>query len=94
MADIRHRVGIAAPPARVYEALTTTEGLSGWWTRIVEGDPTPGGTLRFFFGQPAPSAVMEVTESVPGGRVEWRWCGWGGGLGGDETQLRPHAVRG
>jgi uncharacterized protein YndB with AHSA1/START domain len=46
MADIRHRVGIAAPPARVYEALTTTEGLSGWWTRIVEGDPTHGGTLR------------------------------------------------
>jgi len=28
MADIRHRVGIAAPPEKVYEKLATIEGLS------------------------------------------------------------------
>ncbi len=37
MADIRHRVGIAAPRERVYRALATREGLSGWWTRDVRG---------------------------------------------------------
>ncbi|MGZ3637853.1 MAG: SRPBCC family protein [Ktedonobacterales bacterium] len=72
MADILHRVGIAAPQARVYEALTTTEGLSGWWTRDVKGDPNLGGTLQFFFGSPEPGAAMEVVALTPGQHVEWR----------------------
>jgi uncharacterized protein YndB with AHSA1/START domain len=72
MADILHRVGIAAPQARVYEALTTTEGLSGWWTRDVKGDPSLGGTLRFFFGGSEPGAVMEVVALTPDQHVEWR----------------------
>ena len=62
MAAIRHRVGINAPQARVYEALATTEGVSGWWSRTVGGDSIVGGTLRFFFGSPQPSAVMEVVD--------------------------------
>jgi uncharacterized protein YndB with AHSA1/START domain len=71
MADICHRVGIAAPQARVYEALTTTEGLAGWWTRDVKGDPSVGGMLQFFFGGAEPGAVMEVVALDPS-RVEWR----------------------
>ena len=43
MADIRHRVGIAASREQVYEALATREGLSGWWTRDTAGDPAVGG---------------------------------------------------
>ena len=70
MADIRHRVGIGASPDTTYRALSTTEGLSGWWTRKVEGDPAVGGRLRFLFGDDA--TVMEVTELVPGQRVAWR----------------------
>ena len=75
MADIRHRVGIAAPRERVYEALATIEGLSGWWTREVKGDAQPGGTLRFYFGGSEPGAVMEVTALEPGQRVAWRCVG-------------------
>jgi uncharacterized protein YndB with AHSA1/START domain len=71
MADIRHRVGIDTPPTRVYEALSTVEGLSGWWTRHIEGDSAVGGSLRFFFGSPEPSAVMEVTELTPDANVTW-----------------------
>ena len=63
MADIRHRVGIAVPKEQVHEALATTEGLSAWWTRKVEGDSTDGGTLQFYFGRPEPGAVMEVEAS-------------------------------
>jgi uncharacterized protein YndB with AHSA1/START domain len=74
MADIRHRVGIAAPQARLYEALTTKEGLSSWWTRV-EGDTQLGGTLRFFFGDPNPAAVMEIVVADPPQRVEWRCVG-------------------
>jgi uncharacterized protein YndB with AHSA1/START domain len=72
MADIRHRVGIDAPAERVYEALTTTEGISQWWTHDVRGDGAQGGELGFYFGSPEPSAVMRVTEAVPNTRVVWR----------------------
>jgi uncharacterized protein YndB with AHSA1/START domain len=72
MADIRHRVGIAASQERVYEALTTLEGLAGWWTRHVAGDPSQGGALRFFFGGSEPGAVMEVAEITPTHHVGWR----------------------
>jgi uncharacterized protein YndB with AHSA1/START domain len=72
MVDIRHRVAISAPLDRVYEAVATPEGLSGWWTRDgVQGESSPGSKLQFFFGQPEPAAVMEVTRLDPGGRVGW-----------------------
>jgi uncharacterized protein YndB with AHSA1/START domain len=73
MEHIRHRVGISAPPARVYEALATKEGLAGFWTQHIDGDVTPGGTLRFFFnGNPDPGAVMEVVDLAPNQQVRWR----------------------
>lgn len=75
MADIRHRVGIGAPQERVYEALATKAGLSGWWTREVNGDPRLGGTLEFFFGGSEPGAVMEVTALEPAHHVGWRCVG-------------------
>ncbi len=75
MASIRHRVGIAAPPERVYEALTSTAGIAGWWSRDIEGDPGQGGTLRFYFGAPEARAVMEVVELAPNRHVAWRCVG-------------------
>jgi uncharacterized protein YndB with AHSA1/START domain len=78
MNDIRHRVGVAAPAARVYEALATREGLSGWWTSDVRGESEVGEKLAFFFGGTEPAAVMEVTDLVPGRRVAWRCVGGAG----------------
>ena len=73
MVDIRHRVAVAAPLGSVYEAVATTEGISEWWTRDgVRGASSEGSELQFFFGQPAPSAVMEVTRLDPVGHVHWR----------------------
>jgi hypothetical protein len=73
MPDIRHRVAISAPLPSVYQAVATTEGLSEWWTRDgVRGASNEGSELQFFFGQPAPSAVMEVTRLDPDGHVHWR----------------------
>lgn len=71
MEHIRHRVGIKAPQARVYAALTTTQGLSEWWTRDVDGEPQQGGSLRFFFGGSEPGAVMEVVDLTPPNHVVW-----------------------
>ena len=72
MPDIRHRVAITAPIDRVYEAVATPEGISRWWTRDgVRGEASEGSKLQFFFGQPDPAAVMEVTRLDPAGHVGW-----------------------
>ena len=72
MPDIRHRVVISAPLESVYEAVATTEGISEWWTRDgVRGESSEGSKLQFFFGQPEPAAVMEVTRLDPDGHVNW-----------------------
>jgi uncharacterized protein YndB with AHSA1/START domain len=76
MPDIRHRVAVSAPLERVYEAVATTEGLSRWWTRDgVRGESAEGSRLQFFFGQPEPAAVMEVTRLRPDGQVGWHCVG-------------------
>ena len=75
MADIRHRVGIAAPPEEVYDKLVTIEGLASWWTCDVSGDASVGGTLVFTFGSPDRMVAMEVVDMVPARRVVWRGVG-------------------
>ena len=32
MVDILHRIGATSSPDKVYAALTTVDGLAGWWT--------------------------------------------------------------
>jgi hypothetical protein len=47
MADILHRVGVKGPaPDKVYDALATLDGLSGWWIEKTSGNPGLGGVGR------------------------------------------------
>ena len=71
MPHIHHRVGIKASPESVYAALTTLEGLAGWWTPQTAGDPGKGGTIEFRFGEWG-GPDMHVTEATLARRVEWR----------------------
>jgi len=73
MVDILHRVGITTPQQAVYEALTTTEKLSGWWTKDVRGSSARGDVLQFRFdGAPEPGGFdMRVLEAEPADRVVW-----------------------
>jgi uncharacterized protein YndB with AHSA1/START domain len=76
MADIVHRIGIHAPAAEVYKALTTVQGLGGWWTDEVQGTESVGGKIEFQFrsktsGQVIGVFVMEVRE-LAANRVAWR----------------------
>jgi uncharacterized protein YndB with AHSA1/START domain len=74
--DIVHRVGIKAPPAKVYAALSTIDGLSGWWTRETTGQSKVGDVIKFFFHKPDGSELggfdMDVRELVPHKRISWR----------------------
>ena len=71
MKTIIHTVHVHAPPARVYEALTTAEGLSKWWTTKVEVEPGTGGMIRFTFrGDFYPP--MKQTALEPNRLIRWR----------------------
>ncbi|WP_242614635.1 SRPBCC family protein [Actinomadura roseirufa] len=63
-------MGIKAPVAEVFSAITTTEGLAGWWTTDTTGEgDAVDGVLRFRFG--AGGFDMKVLELHPGKRVLW-----------------------
>ena len=71
MVDILHKVGIKSSSLDdAYKALTTTAGLSGWWTSDTRGDGQAGGTLQFRFG--AGGFDMQVLEAQPARRVLWQ----------------------
>ena len=76
MANIVHRIGIHAPAARVHQALTTLDGLSGWWTRSTTGQAQVGGSIVFTFHNPTGAEIgafeMEVLEQSPADKVRWR----------------------
>jgi uncharacterized protein YndB with AHSA1/START domain len=70
MPDILHRVRVtSASKDETYQALTTCEGLAGWWTTDTTGDNREGGVVRFRFGDGG--FDMEVLELNPGRQVRW-----------------------
>ncbi len=77
MADIIHRVGIKAPISTVYAAVSTVEGVAGWWTKDTRGVSTPGGAIDVRFlrptGEEMGSMTMEVLALEPNKKVHWRF---------------------
>jgi len=71
MVDILHKVGIEGSSAdEVYSALTTLDGLSGWWTEDTTGETGVGDVIEFRF---APGGFdMKVIELDPAKRVLWQ----------------------
>jgi len=68
MVDILHRIGVKDATAdQVYAALTTIDGLAGWWTTDTR---EVDGVLQFRFGPPG-GFDMSVLELVPGKLVRW-----------------------
>ena len=74
MRQIIHAVHIHAAPAAVYRAITTANGLRGWWTDRVDVDERPGGRIRFqFAGDFHPQ--MEQVALEPDRSVRWKCTG-------------------
>ena len=58
-----------ANPATVYAALTTTEGLSSWWTQECDVDAEVGGTVSVRFG--STHKAMRIESLEPEREVRW-----------------------
>lgn len=77
MANIIHRIGIKAPLAKVYAAVSTAEGVAGWWTRETSGEAKPGTALKVVFRNPEGKEMgkmdFEVSQLDPSRKVAWRF---------------------
>lgn len=73
MSEITHRIGIKAPPEKIYELLTTDKGLSQWWTNDVSGAAGVGSIIKFRFNGGGPDFL--VSELVPNKLVRWKHSG-------------------
>ena len=60
---------LSASPAAVYRALTTQQGLCGWWTETCEVSNAIGGRATFRFNQNY--KVMQIESLAPDREVRW-----------------------
>jgi uncharacterized protein YndB with AHSA1/START domain len=76
MADIIHRVGVKAPRSKVYDALSTIDGLAGWWTTETSGHSKVGEVIGFQFHSESGDEIggfeMDVVELVADEKIRWR----------------------
>lgn len=72
MHEIMHLIKIHAPAVRVYEAITTTDGVRQWWTRDAAIEPRVGATGEFGFDGKRFVAKITVEELTPLTRVRWK----------------------
>jgi uncharacterized protein YndB with AHSA1/START domain len=56
--------------AEVFKALTTKEGIAGWWTADCEINSAIGGTNTFRFGEMY--VIMQIEKIVQEREVVWR----------------------
>ncbi|HTP12993.1 MAG TPA: SRPBCC domain-containing protein [Bacteroidota bacterium] len=71
MATIYHRIPIRAEKSKVFEALTTQEGFTHWWTQDCVVKPAVGFINEFRIG-PDAHYRMKVILFQPGRSVEWK----------------------
>ena len=71
MADVLFRFDVDAPPQTVLEAVTTTEGIKGFWTSAAEVPGDVGETLKLEFAM-APLPFDLRLEQSDDRTVVWR----------------------
>src|SRR5690348_4123131 len=71
MPEILQDFPIAAPPQRVFDAVSAPRLLDEWWTMHSTGHPAVGASYDLDFG-PGYLWKAEVTKSEPGSAFELR----------------------
>jgi uncharacterized protein YndB with AHSA1/START domain len=72
MPDIMHLVKIHASPERVYQALSTAEGIRNWWIRDAVLDSKIGGTGEFRFNDGKSITKIKVDGLEQPVNVGWQ----------------------
>ena len=72
MHDIMHLIKIHAASERVYQAITTADGIRQWWTRDATIEPKVGADGEFGFYGRRFVAKVTVEELNPLTRVRWK----------------------
>ena len=67
--SIYHRLLIKAPVEKVYEAITTQKGLSGWWTPETIAKSEVGSIMKFSFSDY--QKEIKIEELKPYSKVRW-----------------------
>lgn len=67
--SIKHLFHINASREKVFEAVSTINGLSNWWTTKTSGNADTGGVIRFRFGEMG-GPDMKVIEAK-NNKVSW-----------------------
>lgn len=75
MSQMRHQVRIDASTQTVYKALTTQEGLRGWWIGDSVAEPRVGSIAKFTYGEAGTPLRMRIAELVPDDKVVWECLG-------------------
>ncbi len=75
MPDLTHQIPIKAAPEKVYAALTTEEGLRGWWTADSKADDRVGGKAEFGFDKRGTVFHMTIDVVQPPRVVVWSCSG-------------------
>jgi len=69
MGHYQQSLVIKASPEAIYAALTTPEGLRGWWTQDCDVAAEVGSTIKFRFGRTHKDMRIELLKP----RHEVRW---------------------
>lgn len=67
---IKHLFHINASKQKVFEAISSINGLSNWWTKTTTGGTAAGGIIQFRFGDMG-GPDMKVTEVKPNEKIAW-----------------------
>jgi uncharacterized protein YndB with AHSA1/START domain len=77
MVNIIHRIGINATIEKVYQAVSTINGIAGWWTKNTSGISGMGNNIIVQFysteGKELGRMNMEVVALEPNKKVEWKF---------------------
>lgn len=77
MPDIFHAFPINARPEKVFQVISTSEGLDNWWTKSSEAKPGMDAEYKLYFGpeydwkalvtkyQPNEAFELQMTDAMP-----------------------------
>ena len=83
MSEILHLIKIRAAQDKVYQAVSTAEGIRDWWTRDAVLESKVGGNGEFGFYGHRMVIKVKVAELTPPRRVAWEpVSSTGGGFDG------------